>query len=60
MSLVNPRIDIMEKMILSKFIDKIGKESVFLSIEDAVDSCKFSLQSSSYSKSNGDNNANAV
>ncbi|CAM8931523.1 unnamed protein product [Rhodiola kirilowii] len=60
MALVNPRIDIMEKMIRSKFIDKIGKESVFLSVEDAIDSCKFSLVSPN-SKSNGDHSdGNAV
>ncbi|GAV79512.1 Sulfate_transp domain-containing protein/STAS domain-containing protein/Sulfate_tra_GLY domain-containing protein, partial [Cephalotus follicularis] len=43
MVIINPRLEVMEKMILSKFIDDIGKESVFLSIEDAIESCKFSL-----------------
>uniref|UniRef100_A0A7N0ZSG9 STAS domain-containing protein n=1 Tax=Kalanchoe fedtschenkoi TaxID=63787 RepID=A0A7N0ZSG9_KALFE len=52
-TLVNPRIDIMEKMLRSKFIDKIGKESVFLSVEEAIESCKFSLNTSKR-KSNGD------
>ncbi|ESR64343.1 putative sulfate transporter 3.5 [Citrus sinensis] len=44
MKLINPRIGVMDKMILSKFIDVIGKDSVFLSIEDAIDACRFSLQ----------------
>ncbi|KAL3532429.1 hypothetical protein ACH5RR_005950 [Cinchona calisaya] len=46
MILVNPRLAVMEKLTVTKFIDKIGKESVFLSIEDAVDACRFSLMSS--------------
>lgn len=44
MKLINPRIGVMDKMILSKFIDVIGKDSVFLSIEDAIDACRSSLQ----------------
>ncbi|KAA8523095.1 hypothetical protein F0562_009518 [Nyssa sinensis] len=43
--LVNPRIEVMEKLIATKFIEKIGKESVFLSIEDAIETCRFSLRS---------------
>ncbi|XP_021741554.1 probable sulfate transporter 3.5 [Chenopodium quinoa] len=43
MILVNPRIEVMEKLIASKFIDVIGKESVFLSIDDAVEACRFRL-----------------
>lgn len=45
MGLINPRRDVLEKLMLSKFIDKIGKECVFLSIEGAVETCRFSLQS---------------
>lgn len=45
MILINPRLAVMEKLILGKFIDKIGKDSVFLSIEHAVEACKFSLRS---------------
>ncbi|KAK8513833.1 hypothetical protein V6N13_002549 [Hibiscus sabdariffa] len=41
--IVNPRIEVLEKMTLSKFTDAIGKESFYLSIEDAVQSCRFSL-----------------
>nr|GEV58280.1 probable sulfate transporter 3.5 [Tanacetum cinerariifolium] len=48
--LVNPRHEVMEKLIVTKFIDKIGKEHVFLSIEDAVEGCRFSL---TQSKDNG-------
>lgn len=43
--LINPRIKVMEKLTISKFIDKIGKESVFLSIEDAIEACRYSLTS---------------
>ncbi|KAK6151783.1 hypothetical protein DH2020_014418 [Rehmannia glutinosa] len=46
MILVNPRIDVMDKLIVTKFIDKIGKDAVFLSTEDAIDACRFSLQRS--------------
>ncbi|KAI3446974.1 hypothetical protein Pfo_003639 [Paulownia fortunei] len=46
MILINPRIDVMDKLIITKFIDKIGKDAVFLSSEDAIDACKFSLQRS--------------
>ncbi|XP_074280983.1 putative sulfate transporter 3.5 [Silene latifolia] len=42
-ALVNPRIEVLEKLIKSKLIDAIGKEAVFLSIEDAVGSCRFRL-----------------
>ncbi|KAL8129649.1 hypothetical protein V2J09_018804 [Rumex salicifolius] len=48
MYLVNPRREVMEKMIAGKFLDSIGKESVFVSIEDAVHYCNFTL--------NGDTN----
>lgn len=34
----------MEKMILSKFTEIMGRERFFLSIEDAVEACRFSLQ----------------
>ncbi|XP_050225716.1 probable sulfate transporter 3.5 [Mercurialis annua] len=43
MAIVNPRLDVMEKMIKSHFVDKIGKESIFLSIEDAIEASLFSL-----------------
>ncbi|KAL2479761.1 putative sulfate transporter 3.5 [Abeliophyllum distichum] len=46
MILINPRQSVMEKLIVTKFIDKIGKENVFLSIEDAIDASRFSLNSS--------------
>lgn len=44
--LVNPRLEVMEKLIVTNFIDKIGKERVFLSIEDAIEGCRFSLTQS--------------
>ncbi|XP_059638110.1 probable sulfate transporter 3.5 [Cornus florida] len=46
MALINPRIEVMEKLIVTKFIDKIGKESVFLSIQEATEAYGFSLRSS--------------
>ncbi|KAK3041643.1 hypothetical protein RJ639_001453 [Escallonia herrerae] len=51
--LINPRIEVMEKLILTKFIDRIGKESVFLSVEDAIEACRFSLKSSVQITGNG-------
>ncbi|MBA0690293.1 hypothetical protein Goari_007981 [Gossypium aridum] len=47
LSIVNPRIEVLEKLTLAKFTDAIGKESFYLSIEDAVQNCRFSLQYSS-------------
>ncbi|XP_059634979.1 probable sulfate transporter 3.5 [Cornus florida] len=46
MGLVNPRIEVVEKLSVTKFIDKIGKECVYLSVEDAIEACRFSLRSS--------------
>ncbi|KAL8262162.1 hypothetical protein R6Q59_026211 [Mikania micrantha] len=42
--IVNPRLEVLEKLTVTHFIDKIGKEHVFLSIEDAIDWCKFSAK----------------
>ncbi|PHT51959.1 putative sulfate transporter 3.5 [Capsicum baccatum] len=50
MILVNPRIGVMEKLLVTHFIDKIGKESVFLTIEDAIENCRFSLKSLGHTK----------
>ncbi|XP_009595009.1 probable sulfate transporter 3.5 [Nicotiana tomentosiformis] len=50
MILINPRLGVMEKLIVTRFIDVIGKESVFLTIEDAIETCRFSLKCSSQSK----------
>ncbi|CAN8252364.1 unnamed protein product [Cochlearia groenlandica] len=41
--IINPRYEVLEKMMLSHFVDKIGKDSVFLSIDDAVQACRFNL-----------------
>lgn len=46
MALVNPRLEVMEKLIVTKFIDTIGKENVFLSIDDAIEASRFNLKSS--------------
>lgn len=46
MILVNPRIDVMEKLIVMGTIDKIGKDVVYLSIDDAIHACKSSIHRS--------------
>ncbi|KAK4370220.1 hypothetical protein RND71_009695 [Anisodus tanguticus] len=46
MILVNPRLEVLEKLTVTKSIDTVGKEYVFLTIEDAIDACKFSLKCS--------------
>ncbi|OIW03666.1 hypothetical protein TanjilG_30730 [Lupinus angustifolius] len=43
MSLVNPRLEVMEKLITSKFVDKIGKESFYLTLDDAVAASQYKL-----------------
>ncbi|KAI3407680.1 STAS domain-containing protein [Psidium guajava] len=50
MGIVNPRREVMEKMILSEFVDKVGRESFYLSIDEAVEACRFGLQESKVSK----------
>ena len=37
----------LEKMTRAKFVDIVGKESFYLSIEDAIKKCQFSLGLSS-------------
>ncbi|OUZ99901.1 STAS domain [Macleaya cordata] len=44
-SLTNPKIEVMEKLMLSNFVETIGRDSVFLSINDAVEACRFTLRS---------------
>ena len=46
MALVNPRLEVMEKLIASKFVEKVGKESFYLNLEDAVLACQYSLRTS--------------
>ncbi|KAM7277226.1 hypothetical protein ACFE04_019092 [Oxalis oulophora] len=45
-ALVNPRIKVMEKLILSNFVEVVRQECIFLSIDDAIAACKFSLHTS--------------
>ncbi|XP_042489549.1 probable sulfate transporter 3.5 [Macadamia integrifolia] len=45
-ALVNPKVAVLEKLMLSKFINSIGKESVFLSIEAVVKAFHFMLNES--------------
>lgn len=43
---VNPRLEVMEKLIISKFVEKIGKESFYLILDDAVMASQYTLRSS--------------
>ncbi|OMO86845.1 hypothetical protein CCACVL1_09432 [Corchorus capsularis] len=43
MGIVNPRIEVLEKMTLAHFVDTFGKENFYLSIEDANQTCQFQL-----------------
>lgn len=40
MGIINPRIVVMEKMIISEFTNTIGKENIYLSVEDGVERCR--------------------
>ncbi|KAI9192289.1 hypothetical protein LWI28_020665 [Acer negundo] len=42
--IVNPRIEVMDKLALAHLVDIIGKDSVYLSIDEAVEACRFSLE----------------
>ncbi|XP_042490609.1 probable sulfate transporter 3.5 isoform X2 [Macadamia integrifolia] len=44
--LVNPRVAVLEKLMVSNFIETIGKESVSLSIEEAIEASRFMLNES--------------
>ncbi|XP_027359356.1 probable sulfate transporter 3.5 [Abrus precatorius] len=44
MAIVNPRLEVMEKLIASKFVDKIGKDSFYLTLDDAVMASQYSLR----------------
>ncbi|XP_057443493.1 probable sulfate transporter 3.5 [Lotus japonicus] len=44
MFLVNPRLEVMEELIISKFVDKLGKESFYLTLDDAVKASQYSLK----------------
>jgi sulfate transporter 3 len=46
MSLVNPRLEVMEKLIASKFVEHIGKEAFYLNLDDAVMASQYSLRTS--------------
>ncbi|KAL6330843.1 hypothetical protein AAG906_009271 [Vitis piasezkii] len=43
MGLVNPRTEVLEKLMAAKFIDIIGQEAIFLSIDEAIRASQFSL-----------------
>ncbi|CAL0312465.1 unnamed protein product [Lupinus luteus] len=44
MSFVNPKVEVLEKLILSNFVDMIGKESFFLTLDDAVKASQYTLR----------------
>ncbi|MED6167857.1 hypothetical protein PIB30_006505 [Stylosanthes scabra] len=48
---VNPRIEVVEKMMAAKFVSRIGKESFFLTLEDAVKASQIALRKSRASNS---------
>ncbi|KAK7314497.1 hypothetical protein VNO77_33022 [Canavalia gladiata] len=54
MLLVNPRLEVMEKLIASKFVDKIGKESFYLTLDDAVMTNQYSLRTSKTNNNHAD------
>ncbi|EOY30843.1 Sulfate transporter 3,5 isoform 1 [Theobroma cacao] len=60
LAIINPRIEVLEKMTLAKFVDAIGKESFFLSIEDAIQSRQFSLGSTVKETGGSSNNEDAA
>ncbi|CAA6660840.1 unnamed protein product [Spirodela intermedia] len=41
LAMANPRIEVAEKMVASNFIGRIGSDWVFLSVEEAVEACRF-------------------
>lgn len=43
LALANPGAEVMKKMNKSKFIEKIGQEWIFLTVEEAVGACNFML-----------------
>lgn len=43
MGIINPRIVVMEKMIASHFTETIGKENIYLSVDDGVESCRVTV-----------------
>ncbi|KAJ0985598.1 hypothetical protein J5N97_003954 [Dioscorea zingiberensis] len=44
MVLCNPRLEIVNKLVLAKIIDLVGTEWIFLTVKDAVKACEFDLQ----------------
>ncbi|KAK1592505.1 hypothetical protein Q3G72_025938 [Acer saccharum] len=42
--LVNPRSEVMKKLDMSKFIENIGQEWIYLTVQEAVARCNFMLQ----------------
>ncbi|XP_068653366.1 probable sulfate transporter 3.5 [Aristolochia californica] len=50
MALINPRMELTEKFTASRFLDTIGHEWIFLSISEAVASCRFVIHESKKGK----------
>ncbi|WOL00353.1 putative sulfate transporter 3.5 isoform X2 [Canna indica] len=45
-ALTNPRIGVEEKLKISRYIDLVGEQRVFLSVKEAVEACRFAYQES--------------
>lgn len=46
MSIVNPRLEVVEKLVTSHFAERVGKDSFFLTLDDAVMATQYSLHKS--------------
>ncbi|XP_004296670.1 PREDICTED: sulfate transporter 3.1-like [Fragaria vesca subsp. vesca] len=53
--LANPRSEVIKKLDNAKFIETVGLEWMFVTVEDAVEACKFQLQSTKHNP--GEENA---
>lgn len=52
--MVNPGAEVMKKLNKSKFLETLGQEWIFLTVEEAVRSCNYMLHSCKPKMSAGD------
>ncbi|KAK8610439.1 hypothetical protein V6N13_081596 [Hibiscus sabdariffa] len=61
LGIVNPRIEVLEKMTLAKFVDVLGRQAFHLSVEEAINYCLFTFdrarKSAAEASSNNDDAA---
>ncbi|KAK8660559.1 hypothetical protein V6N13_051481 [Hibiscus sabdariffa] len=57
LGIVNPRIEVLEKMTLAKFVDVLGRQAFHLSVEEAINYCRFTFDRARKSASNNDDAA---